>query len=150
MRKHNKKVFLLVEDDANDVLLVETEFAKAGHLRLRIVSDGQHAMDYLLGEGSYTNREAYPIPDVILLDLKMPRIGGFDFLKWLHQEGPAMLRLIPIVVMSSSDEPRDVERAYALGANFYMSKPIDWRLFQERIHLLGVLWSEHAETPHVH
>ena len=85
------------------------------------------------------------MPHVILLDLKMPRINGFDFLAWLRSEGPKKHRFIPVVVMSSSGLREDVERAYALGANSYLVKPISWTLFKERIKTVGIYWAEHVE-----
>ncbi|PYI88377.1 MAG: two-component system response regulator [Verrucomicrobia bacterium] len=142
--------FLLVEDDPNDVFFVENGFKKAPvNTRLRSVGDGIEAMRYLKGECEYADREKYPIPDVILLDLKMPRFSGFDFLEWLHSKSPNHQRLIPVVVMSSSAHKEDVERAYALGANSYLVKPVDWNEFRDRIQALGVYWAEHVETPQI-
>jgi CheY-like chemotaxis protein len=142
--------FLLAEDDANDVLLVEREFRRAPvHLQLRVVRDGMEAKQYLVGEGAYADRRAFPLPDVILLDLKMPRWNGFEFVEWLRNEAPKHLRVIPVVVMSSSNLSEDVARAYALGANSYLVKPVSWTEFRERIRTLGVYWAEHVETPAV-
>jgi CheY-like chemotaxis protein len=138
-----------VEDDPNDVFLVEHEFKRAPHLRLVHVGDGREAVRYLIGEGEYADRQKHPLPDVILLDLKMPGFSGFDFLEWLHSESPGDQRLIPVVVMSSSSLQEDVRRAYALGVNSYITKPVDWKTFRERIQLLGIFWSEHAETPEI-
>ena len=139
--------FLLVEDDPNDVLMVEMEFQRAPvQIRLVSVNDGDQAIQYLEGGGPYSDRRRFPIPDVILLDLKMRRVGGFQFLEWLRA-GPPGLRCIPVVVMSSSELQEDVDRAYALGANSYLVKPVDWNLFRERIRALGVYWAEHVETP---
>jgi len=142
-----RTTFLLVEDDANDVFMVEHEFNQFPHLNLRHVSDGQEAVDYLVGTGEFADRSKYPIPNVILLDLKMPRLNGFDFLEWFHSESPGELRLIPVVVMSSSALPEDVKRAYKLGANSYMTKPVNWEEFRVRIKALGIYWSKHIETP---
>jgi CheY-like chemotaxis protein len=142
-----KTEFLLVEDDPNDAFMVEREFHRAPHLSLHHVSDGREAINYLLGEGQYSDRQKFPLPNVILLDLKMPRFSGFEFLEWLHSQSPGEVRLIPVVVMSSSSLPEDVKRAYAMGANTYMSKPVDWQTFRERIRTLGIYWAEHAEKP---
>ena len=140
--------FLLVEDDPNDATLLAMEFRKCpAQIRLLTVGDGQQAMDFLDGLGAYSDRERYPLPDVILLDLKMPRINGFEFLEWLRGRSARHLRLIPVVVMSSSGLKEDVDRAYALGANSYMVKPIEWRPFRERVKALGIYWSEHVEVP---
>ena len=139
--------FLLVEDDPNDVLMLEMELQKAPlNTRLLSVYDGGEAMQYLEGQGRYVDRDAYPIPQVILLDLKMPRVNGFEFLAWLRSKGPRNCRIIPVVVMSSSGLKEDVERAYTLGANSYLVKPVSWVLFRERIKTVGIYWAEHVET----
>ena len=142
--------FLLVEDEENDVLLMEEQFRRSPRpINFQHVPDGVEAMRYLKGEMEFEDRRKYPLPNVILLDLKMPRFSGFDFLEWLHRDSPGHLRLIPVVVMSSSNEPGDIQRAYALGANTYMLKPVQWTDFRERIHALGIYWTAHAETPHL-
>jgi len=140
--------FLLVEDEPNDVALVKMEFAKAPiDLHLNVVQDGAEAMDYLEGKGEFSDRREYPLPNVVLLDLKMPRLGGFELLKWLRTEAPAPLRVIPVVIMSSSSLKEDVERAYSLGANSYLVKPVSWADFKERIKALGIYWAWHSQTP---
>jgi len=146
---HEKRTFLLVEDEPNDARLVELEFRKMPHVRLRWVRDGGEAIDYLEGKLPYSDRRSFPMPDVILLDLKMPGVDGFDFLHWLQKESPSKLKLIPVIVMSGSDLEADVNRAYAMGANFYLAKPPDWHEFRERMALLGILWGEKGETPTV-
>ena len=131
--------FLLVEDDKDDVVLMERQLKLApGEIYFRCVGDGLEAMRYLKGEVEYADRDKYPMPDVILLDLKMPRFSGFDFLEWLHQRSPDHQRLIPVVVISSSDDPEDIRRAYALGANSYLVKPVNWEKFKERVKALGI------------
>lgn len=138
--------FLLVEDDPNDVLMLEMEFRRAPlHIRLIAVEDGGEAAEYIEGKGVYANRRKYPIPDVILLDLKMPRINGFEFLEWLRCKSDRSHRFIPVVVMSSSGMREDIDRAYALGANSYLVKPVEWNLFQARVKALGIYWAEHVE-----
>src|SRR6266550_3761179 len=92
--------FLLVEDNETDVEFVQMAFKDSGH-ELRVVRDGQEALDYLSRKGVYADSLQFPLPDIILLDLKMPRINGLDFLKWLRQESPGNLRLIPVVIMST-------------------------------------------------
>jgi CheY-like chemotaxis protein len=143
--------FLLVEDDENDVLLLKREFKKApGHIILHVVYDGDEAIDYLSRKGKFTDEDKHPLPNIILLDLKMRRVTGFEFLEWLRTKAPEPLRLIPVLVMSSSSLEVDIQRAYALGANAYMVKPADWNLFRKRVADLGVYWAEHVETPAVH
>jgi len=114
-------------------------------VRLKVVNDGNEAIQYLEGAGQYGDREQYPVPNVILLDLKMPRITGFEFLEWLRSKGPSKHRFIPVVVMSSSVLKEDVDRAYSLGANSYLVKPVSWALFKERIKAIGIYWAEHVE-----
>jgi CheY-like chemotaxis protein len=150
MQKQAPKTFLLVEDDPNDAFLVELELKhEAPEIKLHWVSDGHEAMDYLEGKPPYVNRKTHPLPDVILLDLRMPRVGGFDFLEWLHSHSPYDFRLIPVIVMSSSNLQEDVKRAYELGANSYFVKPFHFGAFRERIRLLGIMWGEYVETPKV-
>lgn len=145
--KRDGTTFLLVEDDENDAWFVRHQFQGAsGHIRLEVVHDGTEGCNYLTGVGKFQNRTEYPLPDVILLDLKMPRMSGFEFLHWLRKEAPANLQLTPVVVMSSSGIREDVRRAYLLGANSYMVKPIDWHGFKERMRNLGIYWS-HVESP---
>jgi CheY-like chemotaxis protein len=149
--ENDTTTFLLVEDDPNDVALFRMEFARgSANLRLQVVQDGAEAMDYLNGVGEFTERSEFPFPDVILLDLKMPRVGGFEFLEWLRSDSPDNFRLIPVVIMSSSALKEDVDRAYALGANSYLVKPVGWADFKERVRALGVYWAWHAQTPDSH
>ena len=143
-------MFLLAENDAHDAFFVEQGFKEASnHLQLRSVCDGVEAIKYMEGKEEYGDRRKYPVPDVILLDLKMPRLDGYDFLKWLRNNAPTEMRLIPVVVMSSSNEESDVARSYGLGANSYVVKPIGWSAFQECIKELGNYWGERSETPKV-
>lgn len=140
--------FLLVEDDPNDVLFVQQEFKRSSkNIRLNIVSDGIEAMRYLEGHDPYRDRQKYPLPHVILLDLKMPRFSGFDFLEWLRFKGPDQLHFIPVVVLSSSSLAPDVARAYALGVNSFIAKPVNWEEFRRRLQVLASYWADHVETP---
>src|SRR6266550_8874852 len=100
--------FLLVEDDPRDVTLVSMAFQDSSH-ELHVVCDGQHAIRYLSGTGIYSDRKQFPLPHVILLDLKMPRVNGFEFLKWLRHKSPGNLSLLPVVIISASGEPADVK-----------------------------------------
>ena len=106
---------LLVEDDINDIFLVKRAF-KMAHLEnpLQVVTDGEEAMHYLSGHGKYEDRHVYPVPKLIVMDIKMPRMSGFDVLEWIKHDG--RLRRIPVVIVSSSDRPEDIDRAYELGA----------------------------------
>src|SRR5215475_14358650 len=116
------KRVLVAEDDPADVFLLERAFSRAGvAASLHFVRDGQEAIDYLGGEHRYDNREEFPLPHLMLLDLKMPRLGGFDVLGWLRGQ-PGLKRLL-VTVLTSSSQPEDINRSYDLGANSYLVKP---------------------------
>jgi len=139
---NNRFTVLLVEDDLNDIFLVKRAFKIAQPQNvLQVVTDGQEAIHYLKGEGKYTDRLAYPLPKLIVMDIKMPRRTGFEVLEWVKSNGPP-LRRIPIVIVSSSDNPTDINRAYELGANAYMVKPVDFKkvehLFESITHYWGL------------
>ena len=138
--------YLLVEDDQNDAALVSMVFAQAKERHLHIVNDGTEAMAYLLRNDPYTDRRKFPTPQIVMVDLKMPRMNGFEFLRWLREQAPEPLRILPVVVMSSSAEAEDIQRAYRMGANSYMQKPLRWNDFAERIRILRAYWGEHVHT----
>jgi len=142
----NDQIILLAEDDPNDVLLIQRAFQKAGlNNVLKTVRDGDQAISYLSGKGTYSNREVYPLPFLLLLDLKMPGTDGFEVLEWLRNE-PQLKRLL-VVVLTSSNLQSDVDRAYELGANSYLVKPVS---FDEMVHLIKrfeAYWSEINRTP---
>lgn len=117
----NRVPVLLADDDENDLLLIQRAFARAGIPNpLRVVRDGQEAIWYLNGEGNYADRKKSPWPGLLLLDLKMPRMDGFDVLQWLQE--PQHRKGLRVVVLSSSNEKSDVERAMELGADAYRVK----------------------------
>jgi len=135
------KSILVAEDDSNAVLLLKTVCSKA-HIDapLHVVRDGQEAIEYLEGSGEFTDRVAHPLPALLLLDLNMPRLNGFEVLKWIRQH-PQLKRLL-VVVLSSSADPKDVERSYDLGANSYLVKPMGFDGFSEMIGTLKKYWLE--------
>jgi CheY-like chemotaxis protein len=116
---------LVADDDQNDVFFLRRAFQKSGlgH-SVAHVPDGQEAIDYLRGEGDYSDRKRFPLPTLLLLDLKMPKVDGFDVLTWLKSQ-PAWQSL-PVVVLSSSSREDDIQRARALGADDYRVKPADF------------------------
>ena len=119
---HRNQVILLADDDANDRFLVRRAFQRLGiENPLFEVSDGTEAIAYLSGEGQFADRTRYPFPGILLLDLQMPQLGGLDVLEWVRSKltVPGLL----IVVLSRNDEIRQVNRAYALGANSFLTKP---------------------------
>ena len=144
---HGEKTFLLVEDDPYDVVFLQEEFRRArGSARLRVVYDGVEAMHYVSGHGDYADRRKYPKPDVILLDLKMPRWDGFEFLEWLRAKSPQQDRSVPVMVLSGCNIPEHLARAYALGANACLAKPIEWNNFQQHLAALGIYWTALVES----
>jgi len=139
-------VILLAEDEEDYVLLIRRAFEQAKIPNpLHVVWNGQEAIAYLKGEGKYANREEYPLPDLFLLDLKMPRVNGFEVLKWVRsQPGLAPLR---ILVLTSSEEIRDVNEAYKLGANSFLVKPLDFQDFTQLSRLIQDFWLKASKTP---
>jgi len=124
MNKANRKVLLLVEDDPNDVLFLQMAAKKAGlTLPLHVVKDGYDAIAYLDGQGAYADRALHPVPCLVLLDMKLPRVMGLEVLKWIR-ERPAFQTTI-VIILTSSQQPADILRSYALGANAYLVKPSD-------------------------
>lgn len=113
---------LLVEDSPDDVVFVRRAFAKAGlPTALRVVGDGQEALDYLAGANQFAARLNHPLPRLVLLDLKLPLVSGFEVLRWIRAR-PEFVS-IAVVVLTSSDHPSDIRESYASGANSYLSKP---------------------------
>jgi CheY-like chemotaxis protein len=110
-----------------------------------VVWNGQEAIAYLKGAGKYSNRDEYPLPDLLLLDLKMPRVNGFEVLQWIRQQpGLAPLR---VLVLTSSDQIRDVNEAYRLGANSFLVKPLDFEDFAQLGYLIQEFWLKASKTP---
>jgi CheY-like chemotaxis protein len=113
---------LVAEDDPTDAYFFQRAFKRAGiPVTLHFVRDGQEVLDYLQGEGQFADRACHPLPQLLLLDLKMPRLDGFDVLKWVRKQ--CDLSGLPVVIFSSSEEPKHMARAYGLGANSYLVKP---------------------------
>jgi len=139
---------LLVEDDLNDIFLVKRSF-KIARVRnpLQVVTDGQEAIQYLCGEGRYAAREVYPLPKLIVMDIKMPRRSGFEVLEFVKAGSSHLLRRIPIVIVSSSDNPADINRAYELGANAYMVKPVDYHAVEHLFNSITQYWGLECAKP---
>ena len=142
-------VILLAEDEEDYVLLIRNAFERANIPNpLHVVWNGQEAISYLKGDGKYSNREEYPLPDLLLLDLKMPRVNGFEVLKWIREQpGLAPLR---VLVLTSSDQIRDVNEAYKLGANSFLVKPLDFQDFTQLSRLIQEFWLKASKAPEVH
>jgi CheY-like chemotaxis protein len=138
------KTILLVEDNPNDVELMLQAFSEKNITdTVQVARDGQEAMDYLLGRGKFTDRPAGN-PLVIILDLKMPKVDGLEVLKRIKTD--AHLKLVPIVVFSSSSEERDVNDCYQRGVNAYVVKPVDFREFIDVVQRMGFFWSRVNKT----
>ena len=122
------KTILQVEDDLNDVILLSHALRKTGiECHLGVATDGKQAVNYLQGNGAYEDREKHPMPDLILLDLKMPRMMGLEVLQWIREEFGSR---VAVIVLTSSPLESDIEKAYALGANAFLIKPGDNKTLQ--------------------
>ncbi len=139
-------VILIVEDREDDILLIRKAFAQASVTNpVQIARDGEEAIAYLMGEGKYSNRAEYPLPILVILDLKLPRMDGFEVLSWIRQQ-PG-IRALPVVVLTSSKEIRDVNRAYQLGANSFFVKELDFQNSVDMGRLLQTYWLKKSLTP---
>jgi CheY-like chemotaxis protein len=137
---------LLVEDDPNDVMLIRKAVQKTlSGIPLAVVSNGQEAIDYLKGEGQYGDRALHPFPDIVLLDLKMPLMNGFEVLRWVRQQ-PRLKRL-PVIVLTGSVQDNDARLAYELGANSYVIKPTDFNQLIETMRTLTNFWVGGTKLP---
>jgi CheY-like chemotaxis protein len=137
---------LLVEDSPNDILLIERAVRQASlAATLSVVRDGDAAVEYLSGAGPYADRQQHPLPILVLLDLKLPRRSGLEVLEWQRQQ-PGLRRL-PVAVLTSSNQLSDVNRAYDLGANSYLVKPVAPNAMLDLVKLLGLYWLVVNEKP---
>jgi two-component system response regulator len=133
------RVLLLVEDNPNDEELTLRAFRKVNVANpIVVVRDGAEAIDWLLAGGQHAARDPLDTPAVILLDLKLPKISGLEVLKRLRAD--ERTRLVPVVVLTTSNEDRDVIESYALGANSYIRKPVNFNEFIQAVAQLGVYW----------
>jgi len=141
------QTILLVEDNPVDVLLMQRAFRNEifANTSLQIVRDGDAAVFYLNGDGEYSDRDRYPLPAIILLDLKLPRRSGHEVLLWLRQQ-PELKRL-PVVMLTSSRQTLDVKRAYDLGVNSYLVKPIGFASLLEMMQSFREYWLNYTELP---
>lgn len=139
-------VILLVEDNPDDELLTLRAMDK-NHLTNPVVvaHDGVEALDYLFATGKYSNRDVTELPAVILLDLKLPKIDGFEVLRRMRAN--ELTRLIPVVVLTTSNEEKDIASCYSHGANSYVRKPVDFEQFTDAVGKLGMYWLLINEPP---
>jgi CheY-like chemotaxis protein len=145
-----KRTILLVEDHEDDISLLRNAFKEAGSTGLQVVKNGDEAIDYLEGCGQYCDRSAFPLPSLILLDLKMPRRTGFEVVEWVRAQGG--LKRMPIVVLTDSANTDDVNRAYDLGINSYLIKPLELEEIARLVRAFVEYWlifSKHPTYPSV-
>lgn len=142
-------VILLAEDEPNDVELVQLALKSVGINRVQVVRDGEEVVDYLAAKKKYANRSQNPFPALALLDIKMPKMTGLEVLEWLRGRHNPRLRRLPVIIMSSSSEQKDIDRAYELGVNAYLVKP---HAFSELVDVLKAttdFWRDIAAHPRV-
>lgn len=143
----NTKTILLIEDNPSDIELTKRALRK-GHIlnEIIVIEDGQDALDFFDGAGVYEGRDIHDLPTLVLLDLKMPRINGLEILKHIREEQHTMR--LPIVILTSSNEERDIARSYDLRVNSYIRKPVDFDQFVEAVQNLSLYWLVLNELPH--
>ncbi len=142
------RAILLVEDNPSDIDLTKRAFERRNLVNTLVVAhDGQEALDYLTGAGDHAGRDVGDVPACILLDLKLPKVDGVTVLRTIKND--ARLRMIPVIVLTSSNEPRDLKACYDLGTNSYIRKPVDFDEFVEAISHLGLYWLVLNEPPPV-
>lgn len=137
---------LLVEDNPDDVELTRIAFAEAGlDARLVVAGDGADALDYLLGRGAHSARSGERLPALVLLDLNLPKLDGREVLQAIRAQPHT--RALPVVVLTTSSEPFDIDDCYALGANSYIRKPVDFTQFVEAMKHVGLYWLALNQSP---
>ncbi len=142
----NKKVILLVEDNPDDEELTLLALKESNILNeVVVLRDGVEALDYLFGAGKWAGRDPLRRPQIVLLDLKLPRLGGLEVLKRLRAN--PRTELIPVIVLTSSSEEEDMIASYRLGANSYVRKPVEFHRFVDAVQKLGLYWLLLNETP---
>ena len=140
------KIILLVEDNEDDVFLTLRALKKNNILNEVVVcKDGVEALEYLFGEGKYAGRDVSDRPQVVLLDLKLPKVDGLEVLRRIRKD--ERTRLQPVVILTSSTEQKDLMEGYSLGCNSYIRKPVDFQQFTESVRQLGLYWMVLNELP---
>jgi CheY-like chemotaxis protein len=139
MQNNHEVSILIVEDDPGHARLIEKNLLRSGISNaISAVADGQQALDFLFGQGAFAGRAA-PSPLLVLLDLNMPVLDGYQVLE--RMKADTRTRRIPVIVLTTTDDPREVSRCYELGCNVYVTKPVDYEKFAEAIGKLGLLLS---------
>ena len=139
------KPILQIEDDANDVFLLQHAMTRAGvENPIQVATDGQQAIDYLNGTGKYADREQFPLPCLVLLDLKLPHVMGLEVLKWIREQPAAAL---VVIMLTASGEDVDVLTAYRLGANAFLTKPSEASKLVDMAKAIKDFWLTHNTLP---
>jgi CheY-like chemotaxis protein len=142
------RTILIVEDNATDVMLIQRAFTRLKIANpVQVVGDGDRAVNYLAGQDAYTDRAQFPLPALVLLDLKLPRRSGLEVLEWLRRQDG--LRRLPVVMLTSSRQSHDVNRAYDLGANSYLVKPVEFEGLQVMLRTINTYWIDWNEQPSI-
>jgi CheY-like chemotaxis protein len=139
---------LLADDNENDIDLVRGALESMGvEDPIHVVRDGAQAMAYLRGDANYVDRQHFPFPHLLLLDIKMPKVNGLEVLEWIRHQPDARLRRLPVIMMSNSDITEDIDRAYGLGVNAYVVKPYEFDELLKVLRTTTEFWKEVAAHP---
>lgn len=142
----SRKMILLVEDNPDDEALTIRALSKNKIANnLSVVRDGVEALEFLFCTGAYSERNPKDMPEVVLLDLKLPKVDGLEVLRQIRAD--KRTHLLPVVILTSSKEEQDLINSYSLGANSYIRKPVDFNQFVEAVHQLGMYWLVLNEPP---
>lgn len=148
MKSQSATEILLVEDDPRDLELTRHALEKENLCNhIHVARDGAEALDFIFGRGAYSHRHEGPNPYLVLLDLKLPKVDGLEVLRQIKQD--ARTRMIPVIVLTSSREQKDLVESYRLGVNSYIQKPVDFTQFQAAVKEIGLYWLLLNQTPAV-
>lgn len=137
---------LLAEDESDDIFLMRRALSSASVPNpLSVVRDGEEVLEYIQGIGKYADRQAYPLPAILLLDLNMPKKSGFEVLEWVRRQ--ETLQGLPVIVLSTSNQEQDIRKAYALGANSYLTKPSNFGQLVTMVKMVETNWLKINITP---
>ncbi len=146
MEMKKARTILLVEDNPDDVELILRALKKHNiRNEVIVVRDGAAALDYLFATGTYSNRDTTTMPAVVILDLKLPKVDGLEVLKRIRAD--EWTKFLPVAILTSSKEERDMVNGYKLGANSYVQKPVDFNQFSDAVRQLGLYWLLINEPP---